>query len=48
MCVYKLPVIRACEVKVCGLGKFGKKYKNQFEMEKNGKKGKFLKGFEKT
>ena len=40
MCVYKLPVIRACEVKECG--EFGEKYKNQFGNVKEGEKRKIF------
>ena len=40
MCVYKLAVIIACEVKECGLGKFGEINKNQFGNVKEGEKRK--------
>ena len=42
MCVYKLPVIRACEVKKCGLGKFGEINKNQFGNVKEREKRKIF------
>ena len=41
MCL-QTPVIRACEVKVCGLGEFGEKYKNQFGNVKEGEKRKIF------
>ena len=42
MCVYKLPVISACEVKECGLGKFGEINKNQFGNVKEREKRKIF------
>ena len=42
MCLQTQTVIRACEVTVCGLGKFGETYKNQFGNVKEGEKRKIF------
>ena len=42
MCLQTQTVIRACEVTVCGLGKFGETSKNQFGNVKEGEKKKIF------